>query len=107
MSDRTINRTGNQNMLQKCITLPHSDKIEEFNQWRYHNPTLIPDISNQNLSRKDLSKAYLRGVYGARTNLSGCNLCKVNLVQAEFTEAVLEEANLSHAMCMFSNIERV
>jgi hypothetical protein len=56
------NRKSDDIILCEGLKLLHGMKIRDHNRWRMKNPTIRPDISGQDLSRKNLSGVYLNGV---------------------------------------------
>lgn len=61
--------------------------VDFWNQWREKNPTIIPDLSDYNLTGNKFG-----GI-----NFSNANLQKTGLGYTELTSANLNNANLSHA----------
>jgi uncharacterized protein YjbI with pentapeptide repeats len=75
-----------------------------WNQWRNENPSILPDLSDTNLSHAVLMEA----------NFSGANLCKavlkrvnfryVSLLEADLSNAIIAEAELSDANLLGANL---
>ncbi len=97
------------------------DKLRQgaraWNQWRWSQPLILPDLSRADLRRTDLSLADLSGAYIARADLSdanlhgvdlsGANLMGANLSRSNLRGATLAGANLSGADLSNSNLEGV
>lgn len=86
--------------------------VDEWNQWLQQNPDIRPDLSGADLSRINLSGAYLfwanlseadlseadlSGAYLNRASLFETNLRGTNLREANLRRARLIRANLSYA----------
>src|SRR5258705_12475016 len=74
--------------------------VEVWNKWRKDNSDKAPDLSRAYLSDADLSKinlrkAYLIDAYLSRAKLSDANLNKANLRKAYLIDAYLSRAKLS------------
>lgn len=92
------------------------NNIDAWNQWRKHNPQIIPDLQGANLSNVNLRGANLANVnlekavfYGA--DLSGAWLVEANLRRSDFTSAICFEtifnsAELSHAYLTHADCSR-
>ena len=92
-------------ILREGVKLLQDMKIQDYNNWRMKDMSIIPDINGQNFLGKDLSEVYLNGTSCIGTNLSCCNLSKANFVQADLSMANLEGANLSDALLMWSQMK--
>jgi uncharacterized protein YjbI with pentapeptide repeats len=66
--------------------------VKVWNQWRWENPGLRPDLNRTDLSGEDLSGANLIKAY-----LSVADLHDANLIEADLRDADLCAANLSGA----------
>lgn len=75
--------------------------VYEWNEWRRHNPSIKPDLSNSDLRNVNLQKADLSGANLSSVNLSGANLRKVS-----FREAILHKSDLSEANLARVNIDQ-
>jgi uncharacterized protein YjbI with pentapeptide repeats len=77
-------------------TKEHVMKLREgsvaWNQWRWNNPSLTPDLSGETIGRAPLSKLNL-----ARTLLNGTRFIHSTLVQADFSDADLTGATFIQA----------
>jgi uncharacterized protein YjbI with pentapeptide repeats len=88
------------------IELLLQSKISDFNEWRFSNLTVRPDISKMDFSNRDMSGAALNGVRCVETNFSGSNLSNINLVQAEMTSCNFDGANLTDALMMYGELKK-
>jgi hypothetical protein len=94
---------------------------EGWNQWRYENSDIRPDLTGAdlsgvdlglaylpevNLSRADLTRARLPSAYLPRTDLSGANLAWADLTTADLSGANLTGADLSRANFIGTNPNR-
>lgn len=89
--------------------------VEEWNQWREENPSIIPDLKraklintnleNANLEKADLYGAILCRAYLKRTNLKNANLESVNLTEANLIFSNLERTNLNYSSLNAANIK--
>ncbi len=84
--------------------------VELWNEWRFQNPEVLPDLIFADLSHLDLSginlrHARLRSTKFRSTNLSTSNLAGADLTQAQLPDTILREANLSHALLHFAVID--
>jgi Pentapeptide repeats (8 copies) len=68
-----------------------------WNEWRYENANICPDLSAANLSAANLGWANLGGANLRGANLGGANLREANLSGANLREANLRGANLRGA----------
>jgi hypothetical protein len=79
----------------------HLAKIKEgreaWNQWRYGNPILQPDLSGADLKEAKLSGAHLNGTDLEEAILVGAKLYKAELVGAKLAKARLMGADLTGA----------
>jgi uncharacterized protein YjbI with pentapeptide repeats len=90
--------------------------LEDWNQWRRQNRSVIPDLeglamSAANLSGADLSHALLSGAMLIRARLVGADLRYADLRQAQlheadFTDADLHRANLEGAVLPGAKLRR-
>jgi uncharacterized protein YjbI with pentapeptide repeats len=90
--------------------------LEDWNQWRRSNRSVIPDLegllmSAANLSGADLSHALLSGAMLIRANLTGADLRyadlrRSQLHEADFTDADLYRANLEGAALPGAKLRR-
>ena len=76
--------------------------VEEWNQWRWDDPEIQPDLKQADLGGASLTKANLSGANLrwanlSEANLSWANLSWANLVGANFSRAKLSVANLIRA----------
>jgi Pentapeptide repeats (8 copies) len=69
--------------------------VDAWNAWRRKNPNIRPDLSETNLSGKDLRGAILSEADLRRANLSGANLSNANLSRAGLRDTDLSGAILS------------
>lgn len=67
--------------------------VNAWNDWREQNPQVWPDLTEANLSNKELRK-----VNFSRASLSKANLSFANITKADFTAAELSEADLSNVV---------
>ena len=90
--------------------------VEAWNQWREENPDIQPDLrradlrhvhnlSLRNLSRVDLTGAYLSHVELIQVNLAGASLSGADLIMANLIGADLTEADLSAANLWGAGLE--
>ena len=84
--------------------------VHAWNAWRHQNPSILPDLSGEDLSRAALSAANLSAADLSRANLSdailyGANLSEVNLGAANLRRADLSDANLSGADLSRASLE--
>ena len=80
--------------------------VNEWNDWRSKNPTIVPDLSGADLGELNLAGAQL-----FRANLTGAHLTGARLVGANLTRATLfradcGEANLSRAFLARANLSQ-
>ena len=75
--------------------------VAAWNQWRKQNPETVPD-----LSKADLSEAYLWEVNLHRADLSGADLREADLNEANLSEADLRLADLWEANLSEANLRR-
>jgi uncharacterized protein YjbI with pentapeptide repeats len=90
--------------------------LEDWNEWRRQNRSVIPDLeglamSAANLEGADLSHALLSGATLIRTRLGGSNLRYADLRnaqihEADFTDADLFRANLEGAVLPGAKLRR-
>jgi hypothetical protein len=71
--------------------------VGRWNEWRKHNPDIVPVLEKADLSGADLSGANLNGAALRHANLNGANLIGATLIGANLREANLNLANLSSA----------
>lgn len=71
--------------------------VEAWNQWIYVNPRRHLDLSEANLSKKNLEGILLRKANLFKVNLSGSSLVGANLREANLSRANLGEVDLSKA----------
>ena len=74
--------------------------VSDWNEWRRHNPSVIPDLSGAYLKDINLRGADLRGA-----NLNRANLCRAHLKEADLTKAHLSWADLSAACLTGANLQ--
>jgi TIR domain-containing protein/pentapeptide repeat protein len=82
--------------------------VKAWNSWRKKNPSIIPDLSNAQLSylnyrNIDLSQAYLLDASLYDANMSGANLMFANLTFTDINTTNLRGANLRGANLTNSN----
>lgn len=75
-----------------------------WNEWRYKNPDIKPDLSEANLPMANLAKANLNDTYLEGANLAKANLDRVTLHYANLVGANLEKANLKGANLKGANL---
>ncbi|MEO0824842.1 MAG: pentapeptide repeat-containing protein [Cyanobacteria bacterium J06635_15] len=83
--------------------------VDQWNQWRINNPTLVPALSGADLSKCylfeiDLRGANLRGANLSRACLIGADLRNADLSGADLSNAYLSEANLASANLRQANL---
>lgn len=71
--------------------------VAVWNKWRKENPSITPDLSKADLSKRDLQNANLSEADLTKTHLTDANLIDANLRGANLGEAFLLSANLSGA----------
>ena len=88
--------------------LEHLAKLKEgvgqWDQWRWQNRKIRPDLSGADLSRANLSEAHLEGANLSRAHLWGADLNHANLSGADLIEANVREANVSGASLFGANL---
>ncbi|WP_071992766.1 pentapeptide repeat-containing protein [Aphanizomenon flos-aquae] len=80
--------------------------VEVWNNWRYENLDLIPDLSWADLSWANLCRADLCRAFLYSANLSRAYLFEANLSGVDLSGANLSEANLSGALLYRANLSR-
>ncbi|MHC5746698.1 MAG: pentapeptide repeat-containing protein [Nostoc sp.] len=83
--------------------------VQAWNNWRYHNLNIIPDLSDADLNGADLSDADLNGAnlsnaHLSRTKLNGADLSNAHLDGADLGTADLKGANLTIASLRGANL---
>ena len=83
--------------------------VKAWNNWRFNNLAIAPNLTGANLKRAELSGANLReaDLSGAKlrgANLSHANFTEANLRVAKLRGANLRGANLSHANFTEANL---
>src|SRR6266699_4504752 len=76
--------------------LKHS--IENWHGWRKQHPEILPDLSEANLSRANLTGADLSHANLMAANLTGANLMAANLTGADLSRATLVSTNCTKAI---------
>ena len=76
--------------------------IGAWNEWRWKNPDIFPDLEDALLAKANLGEANLLGV-----NLRGANLEGANLENAVLIATQLMRANLMRASLLRANLLRV
>ncbi|HKP71316.1 MAG TPA: toll/interleukin-1 receptor domain-containing protein, partial [Pyrinomonadaceae bacterium] len=90
--------------------------VEVWNQWRYENPEVEPDLSyafllaaklvNANFSYTNLKKANLQRAVLSRVNLHTANLSGANLDNVWMSECYFDHANLQGANLNYASIRQ-
>jgi uncharacterized protein YjbI with pentapeptide repeats len=80
--------------------------VEVWNNWRYENLDINPDLSWANLIWTDLSGAYLLGAELYQANLSEANLTGADLTGANLSRANLSWADLYQADLSWADLTR-
>ncbi|MBG1265708.1 pentapeptide repeat-containing protein [Nostoc sp. WHI] len=75
---------------QRHLDLLQNSNCTTWNEFRLQNPEFTPDLSNTNLSDKDLSYRNLRGA-----NLSNADLRGAYLMEVDFSNADLRGSDFS------------
>lgn len=71
--------------------------VEAWNRWRRENESLVPDLSEADLTGANLFRVNLSMANLTKTNLDGANLSGANLTKADLSWANLHRANLGGA----------
>ena len=93
------------NLNEEGMELLYGEQITEFNKFRMENLTFKPNLSNQVLSDKNLSFAFLNGAICNTTNFSNCILKKTNLVQAELNNSTFDNSDLTDTIFMYAEMK--
>ena len=93
------------NLNEEGMELLYGEQITEFNKFRMKNLIFKPNLSNQELSGKNLSFAFLNGAICNKTNFSNCTLKKTNLVQAELNNSTFDNSDLTDAIFMYAEMK--
>jgi hypothetical protein len=78
---------------------------DNWNDWRFRNPDIVPDLSNANLSNADLYGRNLSNVNLFKADLFDADLANANLFKATLSWANLRNSNLRYANLNFSSLE--
>ena len=92
--------------------------VNDWNEWRLENSSIVPNLSGSNLIGADLSGSNLSGSNLSGSNLSGSDLSGANLYRADLYKAALCEATIDgvilsqndiggpgHILCALTNEE--
>ncbi len=79
--------------------------VEVWNEWRRNNRNIMPDLSNGDMSEKNLIGIDLQRAFLDESDFSGSNLTSADLTQAILPESIFIKANLSNAnfLCALLN----
>jgi len=80
--------------------------VNEWNDWRSKNPSIVPDLSGAELGELNLAGAHLHRANLAGAHLTGTRLVGANLTRASLFRADCGEANFSRAFLARANLSQ-